>query len=110
MQVLSSNRAAAFCYPRQLGFGTLAYTRDKAADPSAPPSPAPSTAASGSGAGSGARPRGTAASPAPARSGHDLADTGSSDVIGWTAAAGVSAVAGGLLFLRRRDRIRRGAR
>ncbi|WBO65011.1 alginate lyase family protein [Streptomyces camelliae] len=90
----------------QLGFGTLAYTRDKAADPSAPPSPAASTAASGS----GARPQGTAASPTPARSGHDLADTGSSDVIGWTAAAGVSAVAGGLLFLRRRDRIRRGAR
>ncbi|MFF9031262.1 alginate lyase family protein [Streptomyces iakyrus] len=40
----------------------------------------------------------------------DLAATGSGDVAGWAAAAGIGAVAGGLLLLRRRDRVlRRGA-
>ncbi|MGK5697372.1 LPXTG cell wall anchor domain-containing protein [Streptomyces sp. URMC 128] len=34
--------------------------------------------------------------------GRDLAATGSEDVVGWAAAAGVTAVAGGLLLLRRR--------
>ncbi|MGW7254920.1 alginate lyase family protein [Streptomyces sp. NPDC054834] len=94
----------------QLGFGTLAYTRDKAADPTAAPTPTASADAD-SGSGSGTRPQ-SAASPSPATgsgsgSGHDLAATGSSDLLGWSAAAGVTAVAGGLLLLRRRDRARR---
>ncbi|WSQ15530.1 alginate lyase family protein [Streptomyces sp. NBC_01231] len=98
----------------QLGFGTLAFTRDRAADPSAGPSPAGGGAsASGGGTGSGPRPQ-TAASASPsaaasasARADGDLAATGSDDIVGWTAAAGVTAVAGGLLFLRRRDQARR---
>nr|WP_225097460.1 alginate lyase family protein [Streptomyces sp. CoH27] len=72
----------------QLGFGTLAFTRDKATDTKATPRPAAS------------------ASPAV---GGGLAATGSGEIVGWTAAAGVTAVAGGLLFLRRRDRGRHGA-
>ncbi|MGW1804723.1 alginate lyase family protein [Streptomyces sp. NPDC002078] len=72
----------------QLGFGTLAFTRDKAADTKAAPKPAAS------------------ASPAVAGG---LAATGSGEIVGWTAAVGVTAVAGGLLFLRRRDRGRHGA-
>ncbi|MEU6505675.1 alginate lyase family protein [Streptomyces sp. NPDC046942] len=72
----------------QLGFGTLAFTRDKATDTKATPRPAVS------------------ASPAV---GGGLAATGSGEIVGWTAAAGVTAVAGGLLFLRRRDRGRHGA-
>ncbi|MFE9440959.1 alginate lyase family protein [Streptomyces sp. NPDC006602] len=95
----------------QLGFGTLAFTRDRAADTSASPAPAASASvASGTGSDSGAEPQGGAASPsasAAANADGDLAATGSNDVIGWTAAAGVTAVAGGLLFLRRRDRVRR---
>ncbi|MDN0197088.1 alginate lyase family protein [Streptomyces sp. S.PNR 29] len=84
----------------QLGFGTLAYTRDKATDTAAPASGA---------AGSGPRPQGagTAQASASPAAGRDLAATGSQDVVGWAAAAGVSAVAGGLLLLRRRDRARR---
>jgi LPXTG-motif cell wall-anchored protein len=89
----------------QLGFGTLAYTRDKAADPAA--APAPAASASGA-AGSGSRPQGAATATA-ASAGRDLAATGSEDVVGWAAAAGVTAVAGGLLLLRRRDRARREA-
>ncbi|MGW0335430.1 alginate lyase family protein [Streptomyces sp. NPDC003011] len=112
----------------QLGFGTLAFTRDRAADTSAPPSPAggasaPSGTDAGTGTGtgtgpgsdsrSGARPQtGGTAAPSPAASaspgtGGDLAATGSDDIVGWTAAAGITAVAGGLLFLRRRDQVRR---
>ncbi|MFE9452608.1 alginate lyase family protein [Streptomyces sp. NPDC006739] len=95
----------------QLGFGTLAYTRDRSADPSAAPTPA-----APEGAGAGARTRADG-SPDPAEtaettgtsasapgSGKGLAATGSEEVIGWSAAAGVTAVAGGLLLLRRRDR------
>jgi LPXTG-motif cell wall-anchored protein len=112
----------------QLGFGTLAFTRDRAVDTSAPPSRAAGASASSapgtgagsgtatdSGAGSGARPQtgGTAApSPSPSagnRGRGDLAATGADDIVGWTAAAGITAVAGGLLFLRRRDRVRRDA-
>jgi len=71
----------------QLGFGTLAFTRDRAVTPR----PAP----------------GSAASPqAGTTGGQDLAATGSADVVGWSAAAGITAVAGGLLLLRRRDRVR----
>ncbi|NUP42374.1 MAG: LPXTG cell wall anchor domain-containing protein, partial [Streptomyces sp.] len=87
----------------QLGFGTLAFTRDKGAT-TATPTP------SASDAGSGARPRTaatTSASASASPAGGGLAATGSGDVVGWAAAAGVTAVAGGLLFLRRRDRVRR---
>lgn len=74
----------------QLGFGTLAFTRDK----TVAPRPTPSSSAS---------PRaGSTASPA--TGGQDLAATGSGDVLGWSAAAGITAVAGGLLLLRRRGR------
>ncbi|MFJ4198154.1 alginate lyase family protein [Streptomyces sviceus] len=78
----------------QLGFGTLAFTRDRVADTEASPVPA-----------SGTRPRtGGTASPT---TGQDLAASGSNDITGWSAAAGITAVAGGLLLLRRRDRVRR---
>jgi LPXTG-motif cell wall-anchored protein len=91
----------------QLGFGTLAFTRDRAADTSAAPG-------TGSGSSSGTRPQGGAsgvtstASASPAASDGGLAATGSDDVVGWSAAAGITAVAGGLLLLRRRDRGLRG--
>ncbi|MFF7137913.1 MULTISPECIES: alginate lyase family protein [unclassified Streptomyces] len=75
----------------QLGFGTLAFTRDRAA--SAGAAPVPTTSAS--------------ASSTPT-AGRDLAATGSPDIVGWSAAAGITAVAGGLLLLRRRDRVRQG--
>ncbi|MDH6221152.1 alginate lyase family protein [Streptomyces pseudovenezuelae] len=102
----------------QLGFGTLAFTRDKAttsATPApigTPPStPAPTATASGAGTGtdSGPRPQSAATpSESPDATG-DLATTGSGDVIGWAAAAGLTTVAGGLLLMRRRDRVRRDA-
>ncbi|KMS72428.1 Tat pathway signal sequence domain protein [Streptomyces viridochromogenes] len=102
----------------QLGFGTLAFTRDKATGAGAGTggSPSPAASASGSaagtaGAGSEARPQGgAAASPsasASAAASGDLAATGSDDVLGWTAATGVTALAGGLLLLRRRGRVQR---
>ncbi len=95
----------------QLGFGTLAFTRDRATDTKATPKPAAS--ASGSGPASAPRPQTAAtasasASPSPTAGG-DLAATGSGETVGWTAAAGATAVAGGLLLLRRRDRGRHGA-
>jgi LPXTG-motif cell wall-anchored protein len=68
----------------QLGFGTLAFTRDRVTHTR--PSPQPTTS--------------TSASPA---AGPDLAATGSTNVLGWSAAAGITAVAGGLLLLRRRE-------
>lgn len=77
----------------QLGFGTLAFTRDRVADTAATASASPD---------SGAGPQtGATASPT---ADQDLAATGSDDIIGWSAAAGITAVAGGLLLLRRRDR------
>ncbi|MGI5426131.1 alginate lyase family protein [Streptomyces sp. CA-179760] len=78
----------------QLGFGTLAFTRPRGEDASGAPEPSP--------AAGGVRPQtatGASASPGAAR---DLAATGAEDVVGWAAAAGVTAVAGGLLMLRRR--------
>ncbi|MFF6873862.1 alginate lyase family protein [Streptomyces sp. NPDC012474] len=88
----------------QLGFGTLAFTRDRvegAAGGSTPsPSPGPSGGSRDAG---GVRPQ---ASASPVAVG-DLAATGSGDVAGWAAAAGIGAVAGGLLLLRRRDQGRR---
>ncbi|MFI6666772.1 alginate lyase family protein [Streptomyces sp. NPDC050481] len=87
----------------QLGFGTLAFTRDRVSDTGASPVPATSASASPD---SGARPQtGGTASPA---AGDDLAASGSNDIVGWSAAAGITAVAGGLLLLRRRDRVRHG--
>ncbi|MET9971701.1 alginate lyase family protein [Streptomyces sp. NPDC006356] len=102
----------------QLGFGTLAFTRDKGAGAGAGGSPSPAASASasaaagsGSGSGSDARPQtGSTASPSASASSAadgDLAATGSNDIIGWTAATGITALAGGLLLMRRRDRIRR---
>ncbi|WP_217238770.1 alginate lyase family protein [Streptomyces sp. AC555_RSS877] len=96
----------------QLGFGTLAFSRDRAADTAASPSPSPAAGGSVASSGGGsdaARPRAGAtagASPSASVAG-GLAATGSDDIVGWAAAAGVTAVAGGLLFLRRRDRVRR---
>ncbi|MDG5808920.1 alginate lyase family protein [Streptomyces ossamyceticus] len=94
----------------QLGFGTLAFTRDKATDTKATPKAAAS--ASASGAASDSRPQTAATASASASAsptaGSDLAATGSGEIVGWTAAAGVTAVAGGLLLLRRRDRGRHG--
>lgn len=92
----------------QLGFGTLAFTRDRDRDRGRvekpvggrSASPEPSRGSSGSRGGGGVRPQ---ASASPARGG-DLAATGSGDAAGWAAAAGIGAVAGGLLLLRRRDR------
>ncbi|WP_328840432.1 alginate lyase family protein [Streptomyces europaeiscabiei] len=94
----------------QLGFGTLAFTRDRAtaAEASAPPSA--STAASGSGSGAtskkGASKKGASSASASAQGGRgeDLAATGTSDFPAWTAAGGVTALVGGLLLLRRRNR------
>ncbi|WP_031478389.1 alginate lyase family protein [Streptomyces bicolor] len=105
----------------QLGFGTLAFTRDKAAGTGTGGSPSPAASGSastgagsgsGSGSGSDARPQtGSTAAPsasaASSPAGGDLAATGSNEILGWTAATGVTALAGGLLLLRGRDRARR---
>ncbi|WP_247197872.1 alginate lyase family protein [Streptomyces sp. GESEQ-35] len=95
----------------QLGFGTLSFTRDRPR--ATTPSPGQSATASASASapasipadGSDPRPQGTAS--AAAASDGDLAATGSNDLVGWTAAAGITAIAGGVLFMRRRDRVRR---
>ncbi|NGO10418.1 Tat pathway signal sequence domain protein [Streptomyces sp. HC44] len=98
----------------QLGFGTLAFTRDRSTKPEAPASPSPSTSASAasgsgsdSGAGAGAATPSASATPQGGRDGGDLAATGSSDIPAWTAATGITALAGGLLLLRRRGRANR---
>ncbi|MFF5143597.1 alginate lyase family protein [Streptomyces sp. NPDC013157] len=78
----------------QLGFGTLAFTRDRVS---------PSPAASGAASASASAPV-SGASPSAMGKGDDLAATGSGDVVGWAAATGVTALAGGLLLLRRRGR------
>lgn len=95
----------------QLGFGTLAFTRDKAtpAERSASPSASTATPGSDSGAGATSRKGTSSASPSPSASaqggrGEDLAATGTSDFPAWTAAGGVAALTGGLLLLRRRNR------
>jgi hypothetical protein len=101
----------------QLGFGTLAFSRDKGAVGTGTPSPSASRAersGSGSRAGSGTPSRASAEPSAGASAqggraaGDDLAATGSSDLPLWTAATGITAVAGGLLLLRRRGQARRG--
>ncbi len=94
----------------QLGFGTLAFTRDRAstaagttATPAAPDAAAPASVPASQAA---SAPASAAASSAPSAQGErgDLAATGSGDVVAWTAATGVTALAGGLLLLRRRTR------
>ncbi|MDQ0961518.1 hypothetical protein QFZ66_005396 [Streptomyces sp. B4I13] len=113
----------------QLGFGTLTFTRDR--DPDGGRSAAAGASGSGSG-GSGGAPapaagssattspadaagRGAQASPdgrasandtAAAGRGGGLATTGAADLAAWSAATGITAVAGGLLLLRRRGRAR----
>ncbi len=97
----------------QLGFGTLAFTRDKAtADETAASPTASASAASGSTGSAGASDSSPQPSPSPSvqgSAGDDLAATGSSDLPLWTAATGITAVAGGLLLLRRRGQARRDA-
>ncbi|MEV5848205.1 alginate lyase family protein [Streptomyces sp. NPDC051985] len=92
----------------QLGFGTLTFTRDRTstAGTSASPSPAASASASTAASASASASAPVSASPAPSAQGGrgDLAATGSGDVVGWTAATGITALAGGLLLLRRRGR------
>jgi LPXTG-motif cell wall-anchored protein len=99
----------------QLGFGTLAFTRDKATKAEAEASPSVSKAAGSgsdsgadSGAGTGATKSGSSASPSASASaqggrGDDLAATGSTELVAWSAAGGVAALAGGPLLLRRRN-------
>jgi LPXTG-motif cell wall-anchored protein len=90
----------------QLGFGTLAFTRDRVEEAAGGATPGPGPVPSGgSSSAGGVRPQ-ASASPA---AGGDLAATGVGDVAGWAAAAGIGAVAGGLLMLRRRDRVSRRA-
>lgn len=98
----------------ELGFGTLAYTRDKAtaAEASASPSPSKSGAAKSGTSGSSKSPAGQSSGAVSAQGGKSdkgLAATGTSDLALWTAATGVTAVAGGLLLLRRRGQARRDA-
>ncbi|MER5197825.1 alginate lyase family protein [Streptomyces sp. NPDC002755] len=110
----------------QLGFGTLAFTRDRSAStvggsstatsptsspsPTAagPSSPSVSSSLSASGAvasgGSASVPAGTAGAEGAAAKGGGLASTGSTDLVAWTTATGLTALAGGLLLLRRRGR------
>ncbi|WP_045563014.1 alginate lyase family protein [Streptomyces sp. FxanaA7] len=101
----------------QLGFGTLAFTRDRVstaeadAAPSTPGSDTGSAAGSGSGTktGAGAEKGATgdsrsSATRAQGGRAEDLAATGTSDIPAWTAAGGIAALAGGLLLLRRRNR------
>jgi hypothetical protein len=92
----------------QLGFGTLAFTRSRASAAETTASPTPSATASGAaGSASASAAPSSSASPLGGK-GDDLAATGSSDLPAWTAATGITALAGGLLLLRRRGRARRG--
>jgi LPXTG-motif cell wall-anchored protein len=103
----------------ELGFGTLAFTQDKASaaesaatPPGSAPTPVAKSGSSGSSSSSGSSgSSGDSAAVPPsgpsARAGKsdgDLAATGSSDLPLWTAASGITALAGGLLLLRRRGR------
>ncbi|MEU6357783.1 alginate lyase family protein [Streptomyces sp. NPDC047072] len=88
----------------QLGFGTLTFTRDRSTRVT------PSASASPSGSGASAQTGGSVEVSASPSTGQDLAATGSNDIVGWSAAAGITAVAGGLLLLRRRDRGRSASR
>ncbi|MGW1084614.1 hypothetical protein [Kitasatospora sp. NPDC002522] len=90
----------------QLGFGTLAFTRDKAAAPVQPPAPQGSPAGAATASASGS-PSPTAG---PAKDGGQapgLASTGSDGLLGLTG-AGLRAIGGGVPALRVRAR-RKGA-
>ncbi|WP_232247217.1 alginate lyase family protein [Kitasatospora azatica] len=97
----------------QLGFGTLAFTRDKAAAPVPPPTAQGSPAGSASPVAQGGSPAGAAsssASPSSSPTGgsaKDLALTGSKDLLPVTG-VGLLAIGGGVLALRVRAR-RKGA-
>ncbi|WP_328876547.1 alginate lyase family protein [Streptomyces sp. NBC_00287] len=94
----------------QLGFGTIAFTRDKATAQTTTPSPTSSGEPRPQASAGGAVPSQSASPSASASpSGGDLAATGSDDLLGWAAATGIGALAGGLLLLRRRDRLRGGS-
>ncbi|MGW2958280.1 alginate lyase family protein [Streptomyces sp. NPDC001220] len=101
----------------QLGFGTLTFTRDRTeAAGGATSSPTPkasasapasvSADASAAAAATAATSASASSSPSAPGKGGDLAATGSGDVVGWAAATGITALAGGLLLLRRRGRER----
>ncbi|MFE2061595.1 alginate lyase family protein [Streptomyces sp. NPDC059467] len=91
----------------QLGFGTLAFTRDRATSTTgstASPSPAAAPSALGS-----AAPLASASASAAGKGkgkgkGDDLAATGAGEIVGWTTTAAVATLAGGLLLLRKRAR------
>ncbi|MFC8361901.1 alginate lyase family protein [Streptomyces griseorubiginosus] len=98
----------------ELGFGTLAYTRDKATAAEATASPTPTKpTATEHGASSSSTPRAGQSSqdagPQNPKGDKDLAASGTPDLTLWTAATGVTAIAGGLLLLRRRGQVRRDA-
>ncbi|MEU0968610.1 alginate lyase family protein [Streptomyces sp. NPDC005917] len=87
----------------QLGFGTLTFTRARA-EPAGGATSSPSPTAPASASASSSASASASSSPSAMGKGDDLAATGSGDVVGWTAAAGITALAGGLLLLRRRGR------
>jgi hypothetical protein len=101
----------------ELGFGTLLYTRDKATaaemaaslSPSKPTAAKPGTPGSSGSSKSSAGQSSGDVSAQGGKGGEDLAATGASDLALWTAATGVTAVAGGLLLLRRRGQASRDA-
>ncbi|MGW1778548.1 alginate lyase family protein [Streptomyces sp. NPDC002143] len=106
----------------QLGFGTLAFTRDAESrtTTAVPTTPTASATATASAATDGSDASGRSATPSPTSSptsspaaglsaagkSGDLASTGSTDLVAWTATTGLTALAGGLLLLRRRARTR----
>ncbi|MGW0944328.1 alginate lyase family protein [Streptomyces sp. NPDC002623] len=106
----------------QLGFGTLAFTRDaeSRATTAVPTKPTASATASATATADASDTSGSSATPSPTSSptaspaaglsaagkSGDLASTGSTDLVAWTATTGLTALAGGLLLLRRRARTR----
>ncbi|MBV7698892.1 alginate lyase family protein [Streptomyces sp. TRM70350] len=88
----------------QLGYGTLTFTRDRASRGTSSP-PTPTASASGA---QPTRPGPPSPTPTPTPDG-GLAATGTGDTAGWIAATGITALAGGLLLLRRRGRTGGGA-
>ncbi|MEV1067350.1 alginate lyase family protein [Streptomyces sp. NPDC050263] len=98
----------------QLGLGTLAFTRDAQSRATTAVPTTPTASASPATDGSNASDASAAPSPtsspatgpSPAGKTGDLASTGSTDLVAWTATTGLTALAGGLLLLRRRGRTR----
>jgi hypothetical protein len=84
----------------ELGFGTLAFTGDKATPAESAAAPSGSSGSSGDSAAE--PPSGPSAQGG--ESDGNLAASGSSDLPLWTAASGVTALVGGLLLFRRRGR------